>query len=137
MLPSRRLHFWVYDRVNCTAIAIQDKVFMGGKHIDPVYAARRETAFLIAVNCGSPAGTCFCVSMNTGPRADRGFDLALTEVLDSDSHYFVVEMGSERGAQVLSLVRQSAGATRRSVGGRPGGRSCRGAHGPAHEYRRH
>lgn len=86
------------------AIAIQDKVFMGGKHIDPVYAARRETAFLIAVNCGSPAGTCFCVSMNTGPRADGGFDLALTEVLDSDSHYFVVEVGSERGARVLSLV---------------------------------
>ncbi|HEX8918311.1 MAG TPA: 4Fe-4S dicluster domain-containing protein [Chloroflexota bacterium] len=88
------------------AIRIQDKVFMGGSYVDPTYSARRETAFLIAVNCGHPGGTCFCVSMNTGPKADAGFDLALTEVLDSDAHYFLVEVGSERGAEVLSRIPQ-------------------------------
>ncbi|HEX6508808.1 MAG TPA: 4Fe-4S dicluster domain-containing protein, partial [Chloroflexota bacterium] len=86
------------------AIGIQDRVFMEGSYVDPEYAGRRESGFLIAVNCGHPAGTCFCVSMNTGPRADRGFDLALTEVIEPGNHYFVVEVGSDRGAEVLSRV---------------------------------
>jgi sulfhydrogenase subunit beta (sulfur reductase) len=34
------------------AIEIQDKVFIGGNFIDPLYKARREGAFLLAVNCG-------------------------------------------------------------------------------------
>lgn len=83
------------------AIAIQDKVFMNGQYIDPAYKARRENAFIVAVNCAVAGGTCFCVSMNTGPKASTGFDLALTEVLEAERHYFVVEVGSELGAEVL------------------------------------
>jgi ferredoxin len=86
------------------AIAMQDKVFMGGPYVDPTYKARRDGAFLIAVNCAQAGGTCFCVSMNTGPKATSGFDLALTEALDSQRHYFVVEIGSERGAELLRDV---------------------------------
>lgn len=85
------------------AIGVQDRVFMPEPHRDPVYTARREGAFLIAVNCGSPAGTCFCVSMGTGPRADAGFDLALTEILEG-AHRFLVEVGTEHGAEVLAAV---------------------------------
>ena len=55
----------------------------------------------MAVNCGEAGGTCFCVSMGTGPKAASGYDLALTEVLEKDAHYFVVEVGSERGAEIL------------------------------------
>ena len=54
------------------AIAIQDKVMMGGPYVDPHYAARRKNIFVIAVNCIVAGGTCFCVSMGTGPRASRG-----------------------------------------------------------------
>ena len=86
------------------AIAVQDRVFLDGPYVDPVYQARRENAFLIAVNCGQAGGTCFCVSMKTGPKATSGFDLALTEILESDRHYFVVEIGSQRGADLLSDV---------------------------------
>lgn len=82
------------------AIAIQDKVFLSGQYIDPAYKARRENVFIVAVNCGQAGGTCFCVSMKTGPKATFGFDLALTEILENDHHYFVVEVGSERGADV-------------------------------------
>jgi ferredoxin len=84
------------------AIAIQDRVLMGGACVDPHYAARRRDNFVVAVNCGQAGGTCFCVSMNTGPKADHGFDLALTELIDDDRHCFLVEAGSERGAAVLS-----------------------------------
>ena len=60
--------------------------------------------FIVAVQCGQAGGTCFCVSMQTGPVADSGFDLALTEVLEGGRHYFAVEVGSDRGQAVLCDV---------------------------------
>jgi sulfhydrogenase subunit beta (sulfur reductase) len=81
-------------------IAIQDRVFLGGSYTERDYAARRKDAFVVAVNCFEPSGTCFCVSMGTGPKADAGYDLALTEILDG-THRFLVEVGSERGAELL------------------------------------
>ena len=83
------------------AITIQDKVFLGGPFIDPVYERKREGNFIVTVNCGHAGGTCFCASMGTGPKADTGFDLALTEVLNDKRHYFVVEVGTELGGDVL------------------------------------
>ncbi len=86
------------------AIAVQDRVFQNGPHVDSTYKARRENVFTVAVNCGQAGGTCFCVSMGCGPKATAGFDLALTEILDGARHYFVVETGSELGAEVLGDV---------------------------------
>jgi formate hydrogenlyase subunit 6/NADH:ubiquinone oxidoreductase subunit I len=86
------------------AIARQDKIFLSGNYVDPFYKARRENIFIVAVNCGQAGGTCFCASMNTGPQVTSGFDLALTEVLDSGRHFFLVEVGSERGAEILRGV---------------------------------
>jgi sulfhydrogenase subunit beta (sulfur reductase) len=86
------------------AIAVQDKVFLDGKFSDPIYKARREDSFIVAVNCGHAGGTCFCVSMNTGPKATLGFDLALTEVLEDERHYFVAEVGTRLGREVLDRV---------------------------------
>jgi ferredoxin len=89
-------------------IAIQDRVLLGGNYADRDYAARRQDAFVVAVNCFEPGGTCFCVSMGTGPKAEAGYDLALTEIVDG-AHRFLVEVGSERGADVLSeLPRRDA-----------------------------
>jgi ferredoxin len=42
--------------------------------------------------------------MRTGPRASAGFDLVLTEILGASHHYFVVEVGTEQGADVLRDV---------------------------------
>jgi ferredoxin len=86
------------------AIAIQDRVFLSGPYIDPHYRTRREGAFIVAVNCSHAGGTCFCVSMNTGPQAKEGFDLALTELLTTERHAFVIEAGTALGAQVLSEI---------------------------------
>ena len=66
------------------AIAIQDKVFVQGPYADTDYQRRRQDNFIVAVNCGEAGGTCFCVSMNTGPKVEAGFDLALTELLDGE-----------------------------------------------------
>jgi sulfhydrogenase subunit beta (sulfur reductase) len=86
------------------AILVQDRVFLGGPFVDPAYRSRRESAFVLAVDCGFPAGTCFCASMGTGPKAGPGFDLALTEVIDAGRHELVVRVGTERGAEVAGAV---------------------------------
>ncbi|MGI5489698.1 4Fe-4S dicluster domain-containing protein [Microtetraspora malaysiensis] len=88
------------------AIAVQDRVFLGGRHPDPAYRRRREALFLIAVNCAVPGGTCFCVSMGTGPKATTGFDLALTEL--AAPHRFLIETGSERGAEIVAAIPHQA-----------------------------
>ncbi|MBI5928647.1 MAG: 4Fe-4S dicluster domain-containing protein [Chloroflexi bacterium] len=86
------------------AIAIQDKIFLEGDYVDPTYHANRENLFMVAVNCGQAGGTCFCTSVNTGPKVETGYDLALTEVIDPETHYFVVEIGTERGRQVVEQL---------------------------------
>ena len=92
------------------AIAIQDRVMVGGDFPDPFYAARRDGAFLVAVNCTVAGGTCFCVSMETGPRVGSGYDIALTEVIEGGRHYFLCDAGTERGAEVLAAVEQAPAA---------------------------
>lgn len=86
------------------AIAIQDRVLLHGAHVDPHYRARREGVFIVAVNCGQAGGTCFCASMNTGPKAEAGFDLALTEIIGNgdNGHLFVVEAATEAGHALLA-----------------------------------
>jgi ferredoxin len=89
------------------AIAIQDRVFLDGEQIDAVYQARRRGAFIVAVDCAEPGGTCFCASMGTGPAAGPGFDLALTELgvaAHTGAHRFVVRVGSERGQAVIDRL---------------------------------
>jgi len=86
------------------AIAIQDRVLTGGRYQDSGYQERRQGAFLIAAECTEPGATCFCVSMGSGPGADAGFDLALTELVDDTGHRFLVRVGSDAGNEVLSRV---------------------------------
>jgi len=80
------------------AIQIQDRVFLRDDVRDPIYRSRRERAFILVVNCVNPAGTCFCASMDTGPQAEEGFDLALTEL----DEVFLVEIGSETGRMIIA-----------------------------------
>jgi sulfhydrogenase subunit beta (sulfur reductase) len=80
------------------ALAIQDRIFMGGDSIDVRYKARRERLFVVAVNCRRAAATCFCHSMHCGPAAGPGHDIALTEVGDR----FAMEVATPAGAAVVA-----------------------------------
>jgi sulfhydrogenase subunit beta (sulfur reductase) len=93
------------------AIAIQDKVLVHGPYADADYQLRRRDNFIVAVNCGEAGGTCFCVSMNTGPKADAGFDLALTELIDGNEHRFLIEIGSVSGSRLLSELPHRAASS--------------------------
>ena len=102
--PPLRMAFIGARSCELHAVAIQDRVLTGGPFVDPDYAARRQHVFVMAVNCGQAGGTCFCVSMDTGPKVHGNFDLALTEVIDETHHYFVVEVGTERGSAIIARV---------------------------------
>jgi len=82
------------------AIQVQDKIFLREEWKDPVYWSRRQSAFIVTVNCLHPCGTGFCASMGTGPKSNPGFDLNLTELED----VFLVEVGSEAGRMVMEGV---------------------------------
>jgi sulfhydrogenase subunit beta (sulfur reductase) len=92
------------------ALGIHDTILSRRAAPDAAYVSRRENNFIIAVTCSDPAGTCFCVSMGTGPVPDKGFDLALTELIDHDGHRFLVAPGSDRGEKILDeLTTRAAG----------------------------
>ena len=108
--PPPVLAFVGVRACDLAAIQVQDRVFLGGTFVDPAYRARREAAFVLAVHCTSPSGTCFCASLGTGPRAPAGFDLALTERLADGRHELLLEVGSERGADVAQGLPHRAAA---------------------------
>ena len=86
-LPAQRLALIGVRACEIHAIAIQDRVLRAR---DPLYRARRADTFIAAVNCTTPGGTCFCVSMQAGPQVSTGFDVALTELIGVDPPVFVV-----------------------------------------------
>jgi sulfhydrogenase subunit beta (sulfur reductase) len=93
------------------AIHVHDRTLRDGPYPEPAYTARRQAAFIVAVNCTESDAACFCASLGTGPGVGAGFDLALTELINGDEHVFLVRTGSARGAAVLAkLPRQPATA---------------------------
>ena len=96
--PKQRYAFLGARACDLAAIGVQDRVLIEGRYQDPTYSSRRDGVFVVAVQCGQSAATCFCTSMETGPAAKSGFDLALTEL----GHQFLVEVGSDAGAEVLA-----------------------------------
>ena len=83
------------------AIAKLDRIFLGGRFVNPAYEARRGRVFVVAVNCGVAGGTCFCVSMGTGPRATFGYDVVLTELMEDGRRGYLADAASDRGAELL------------------------------------
>ena len=108
--PHRPYAFLGVRACELAAITIQDRVLLQDKYRHPIYEERRSNALVIAVQCTQAAPTCFCASMGTGPKAQTGFDLALTELVSPGGHRFVVRTGSKRGAEVLAEL-QTAAAT--------------------------
>ena len=84
------------------AIEIQDRVFLGGAHVDRDYAARRDGAFLVAVNCFEPGGTCFCTSMGTGPEGRGAATTSRSPSCSTASTASSSRPAASAGAEVLA-----------------------------------
>ncbi len=90
------------------AIEIQDKILASRGFKDAHYASRREGAFIVSATCGDPGGTCFCASLGTGPSPSGGYDLNITELLEHGHHAFVVNVGSDKGLEILDAIKAPA-----------------------------
>jgi ferredoxin len=86
------------------AIATLNGVLGKGAHPDKGFTGRLSRVFVVAVNCTEPGGLCFCASMGTGPSVGPGYDLALTEQTSSEGRRYVVDIGSDDGADVLNQL---------------------------------
>ena len=102
--PPPRYAFLGVRACELAAIGVQDRVFLQGAYVDPIYRARREACCIIAVQCTQAASTCFCTSMGTGPESRQGFDLALTELATG----FQVDAGSKLGVELLARLDSQA-----------------------------
>src|SRR5207245_89061 len=86
--PRRQSAFLGVRACELAAIGIQDKVLLNGRCRDPIYQARRDQVFIVAVQCTHASATCFCASMGTGPQMpEADVDLTLTEVVKDDDHW--------------------------------------------------
>ncbi len=76
-----------------SAIRCLDKLFLKNRQVEDVYKARREKTTLIGLTCDEPHSTCFCNQMGSGPDAEEGYDLLMTDI---GNGYFV-KAGSDKG----------------------------------------
>ncbi|MEZ4229348.1 MAG: 4Fe-4S dicluster domain-containing protein [Polyangiaceae bacterium] len=89
------------------AIAMQDHILGGASAENPAdadYVARRQGVFVVAVNCGHPASTCFCTSTGTGPAAREYFDVSLSELISDAGASYVARSGSPQGTALLARI---------------------------------
>ena len=103
--PDRPQAFLGVRACEMAAIAVQDRVLLGDRYRDRIYAERRAHVFFIAVQCAEAAVTCFCASMGTGPGISEGMDIVLTELSGPDGHRFLARAGSDRGVEILQEVK--------------------------------
>lgn len=68
--PAHPFAFLGVRACDLKALARQDRVMIGDQYHDPVYTNHRKNAFIVAVQCTQCAETCFCASLDTGPRED-------------------------------------------------------------------
>ncbi|MEQ8518541.1 MAG: 4Fe-4S dicluster domain-containing protein [Cytophagales bacterium] len=101
-LKKRKKVFWGIRSCDLYAISTLDRVFLNRDYKNPNYEVLRKETMIIAVNCGQPSNTCFCTSMDTGPKVKKDFDLAITEVLSKKKHHFIAETGSQEAQQILT-----------------------------------
>lgn len=80
------------------ALRLQVAHFQRGSESDPAFARRHAALFLIGVDCGHPAETCFCASTGDGPAVTQDYDLRLHELDEG----FLLWQGTQHGAEILA-----------------------------------
>jgi len=80
-----------------------DRVYDTQAKCDPYYAARRQATTYVTLACSTPANTCFCHWVGSGPSDPQGSDVLLTPVAGG----FVAEGVTEKGSLLLASTHLS------------------------------
>jgi ferredoxin len=79
------------------SLELLDRVFSDERCVDPYYHTRRSNTLIIALACGTPVETCFCMAMNGGPTGKAGADIVATDLGES----LLFEAVSSRGQSFM------------------------------------
>jgi len=77
---DRKYAFFGIRPCDLRAVQVMDRTMLVPGFEDHVYSALRNGAVFIVVNCTRAGENCFCASMGTGPSAESGYDVAITEL---------------------------------------------------------
>jgi sulfhydrogenase subunit beta (sulfur reductase) len=78
---------------------LQSGSFMTRDRRDLYSEGKRDAATIVVMACPGPQNeTCFCTTMQSGPVAQKGFDMQFFDVGD----FFIIEIGSGKGEEALS-----------------------------------
>jgi len=111
---SPALAFFGVRSCDLAGMLVQDRVFLDPDMTDADYASLRADVFIVAVACSTPASTCFCDSMNTGPSPRAGFDISVVELAEDGQDgepSYVLTAGSDRGQGAIDAVTSTAETT--------------------------
>jgi ferredoxin len=76
---EKKYAFFGIRPCDLASIRVLDKTMLAPGSEDPVYKSRRKDAIFVVVNCTRAEANCFCASMGTGPQAESGYELSITE----------------------------------------------------------
>jgi len=113
MAESPKYAFFGVRPCELAAMGVLDRVYASSNGVPSIagYTDTREEAFTVAVNCVEPGGNCFCSSTDTGPTAKSGFDIAITEIVHHGNMRYLIESGSDAGAEVMASISDFEEAT--------------------------
>ena len=77
---DRKYAFFGIRPCDLMGVAVMDRTMLMPGFEDPVYSTLRDDSIFIVVNCTRAGEDCFCASMGTGPAAESGYDVAITEL---------------------------------------------------------
>jgi len=77
---DRRYAFFGIRPCDLRGVRVMDRTMLMPGFEDPVYSTMRDGSIFIVVNCTRAGENCFCASMGTGPAAESGYDVAITEL---------------------------------------------------------
>jgi len=77
---DRKYAFFGIRPCDLRGVGVMDRTMLMPGFEDPVYSTLRDDSIFIVVNCTRAGENCFCASMGTGPAAESGYDVAITEL---------------------------------------------------------
>jgi sulfhydrogenase subunit beta (sulfur reductase) len=110
---KRRLLLFV-RACDVRGLTILDRVFLG-QAVDESYRRARNDTTIVGLHCLQPDRHCFCTSLDGGPFATEGMDLALTPL---EGGRFLAEGISKKGNELLASLggKQAGERELRAVG---------------------
>lgn len=84
-------------------LQVLDRALINSDFVDPAYQHWRENTTIISTDCTSIGQACHCTLVGGKPYPENDFDVNLSRL----DNFYYLQAGSEKGRQLLDLIRQN------------------------------